>query len=110
MILVGCKSEDGIIPCGECNLKPFPHRCNVFREENHTEKIYAWEWVETPESSNIETFAHEAGNMRVCFKNGTIYDYFEVPVKVFEEMKKAESKGKFLNANLRGKYRTQKLE
>lgn len=110
MILVGCQSENNMIPCADCTLKQFPHRCNVFREENQMEKICSWEWIETPESSNIEMFAYEENMLRVCFKNGTFYDYFEVPVSVFEEMKKADSKGKFLNANLKGKFRTVKVE
>ena len=99
-----------MFPCADCNLKQFPHRCNVFREENQMEKISSWEWIETPESSNIEMFAYEEGMIRVCFKNGLMYDYFDVPETTYKEMKKAESKGKFLNANLKGKFRTVKVE
>lgn len=110
MILIGCQRENLINSCVDCIFKRFPHRCNVYREECKLEKINAWEWILTPESSNIEMFAHEEGIMRICFKNGLMYDYYDVPKTRFEEMKNAESKGKFLNQNLKRKYRTVRVE
>lgn len=110
MIHFGCETTTTTNYCISCKLQKFPHRCNVYREELDARKLMQWEWIETPESSNIEMFAWEAGLLRVCFKNGSMYDYFEVPVSVYEEMKKADSKGKFLNGNLKGKFRTLKVE
>lgn len=110
MILIGCQSDKTMIPCETCKLNGFPHRCNVFRDENGMEKVTQLEWIQTPESSNIEMFAFEEAVLSVCFKNGTFYDYFDVPQRIYEDMKTAESKGKFLNSTLKGKYKWVKVE
>lgn len=65
-------------------------------------------WIETPESSNIKAFRHEGITLYVKFKGGT-YAYAGVPEAVFEKMKAAESKGKFLNKEVKGKYPYTKL-
>ena len=43
--------------------------------------------------------------LSVEFKNGTRYEYFDVPAVVFEQMKGAGSKGQFLAANIKGRFR-----
>ncbi|MET3870691.1 KTSC domain-containing protein [Puniceicoccus vermicola] len=65
------------------------------------------EWIETPESSNLERFGYEASTMslRVEFKSGGTYDYYDVPEQVFENMKAAPSKGSFLAQHIKGVYR-----
>jgi len=65
------------------------------------------DWIPTPESSNIARFAYDAPNttLRVEFNNGGIYDYFDVPEIIFEQMKEASSKGRFLAAQIKGVYR-----
>jgi len=52
------------------------------------------------ESSNIKEFGYSThyNILRTHFLNGTAYDYFNVPEKVFEELRSAESKGKAFNA------------
>jgi len=65
------------------------------------------EWVETPESSNIARFAYDATAhvLRVEFKSGGLYDYFDVPNNIFEGMKAAPSKGQYLAYQIKGHFR-----
>lgn len=69
------------------------------------------EWIDTPESSNLERFGYDATNqtLRVEFNSGGIYDYFDVSEPVFEEMKNAPSKGSFLANQIKGVYRYARL-
>ena len=64
-------------------------------------------WIETPESSNISRFKYDEDNqaLYVEFKNGSTYQYFDVPETVFEQMKAASSKGSFVAQVLKGTYR-----
>jgi hypothetical protein len=65
------------------------------------------EWVETPESSNIARICYECDTqvMTVEFLKGGMYQYFDIPEHVFEQMKTASSKGQFLAQNIKGSYR-----
>jgi hypothetical protein len=62
-------------------------------------------------SSNIESVGYdpETQTMEVEFTNGNVYQYFDVPQAVQEELMRAESAGKFLNAQIKGVYRYAKL-
>tara|TARA_B110001469_G_C9597849_1_gene296937 strand:- start:892 stop:1104 length:213 start_codon:yes stop_codon:yes gene_type:complete len=64
-------------------------------------------WIETPESSNLERFGYDSSDMvlRVEFKSGGTYDYFDVPESIFEQMQAAPSRGSFLAQNIKGVYR-----
>ena len=46
--------------------------------------------------------------LTVIFVSGTVYNYKKVPEEVYEEMKKAFSKGAFLNEHIKGTYKYQK--
>ncbi len=65
------------------------------------------DWIDTPESSNVARFAYdEAGRvLKVEFKNGSVYDYFDVPDNVFNGMRSASSKGQYLAQQIKGNYR-----
>ena len=65
------------------------------------------QWINTPESSNISRFGYNADNhtLTVEFKTGGTYDYFDVPVAIFEAMQAAASKGQFLAQSIKGHYR-----
>lgn len=65
------------------------------------------DWVDSPESSNIARFAYGESThvLRVEFKNGGVYDYFDVPKSIFEAMCNAPSKGQFLAQQIKGAYR-----
>ena len=64
-------------------------------------------WIQTPESSNINRFTYDESTqtMKVEFRNGGIYNYFDIPQNIFEEMKRATSKGQYLAQNIKGYYR-----
>lgn len=64
-------------------------------------------WIATPESSNIARFDYDDKSriLTVEFKNGGRYNYYDVPVRVFDGMKAAPSKGQFLAQNVKGAYR-----
>ena len=47
--------------------------------------------------------------LRVIFQSGSIYDYLKVPEKVYNEMKKASSKGEFLNKAIKPNYEFEKI-
>ncbi len=63
------------------------------------------------DSSNIAAVGYEDTTMilEVLFHNGTIYQYFDVPRTVYEELMSADSKGTFLNTNVKNNYRYTKL-
>lgn len=67
----------------------------------------AMNWIDTPESSTISRFGYDANNtvLAVEFKNGGVYEYFDVSAAVFEQMQAASSKGQFLSQNIKGRYR-----
>lgn len=58
-------------------------------------------------SSNIEAIGYDAGSetLQVEFKNGSTYQYFDVPERVFEELRDAGSLGAYLASNIKGVFR-----
>lgn len=65
------------------------------------------DWISTPQSSNVAGFSYSEASkvLTVEFNSGSRYDYYDVPEHIFEGMKDADSKGKYLNANVKGHYR-----
>lgn len=55
-------------------------------------------------SSNIAAVGYKDGKMQIQFKGGGLYSYNNVPVDVFERLKKAPSVGKFFHRNVKGVY------
>ena len=47
--------------------------------------------------------------LRIIYVSGTIYDYANVPEKVYKEMKTAFSKGTYLNQYIKGFYKYKKI-
>ena len=43
------------------------------------------------------------------FSSGGVYDYYEVPRKVYAALMSAESKGRFVSEQIRGRYRSERL-
>jgi hypothetical protein len=54
-------------------------------------------------SSNIISIGHDGTNLYVNYKSGT-YKYENVDKSVYESLLTSESKGKFMNENIKGKY------
>ena len=63
------------------------------------------------ESSNINKIGYGMNeDLYVEYKTGNTYKYKNVPHKLFEEFVKAESKGRFMNENIKGKFDYEKVE
>ena len=62
-------------------------------------------------SSNVTEVGYDASTMtlEVAFKNGTVYQYFDVPESVYQELLRAGSIGTFLNEQIKNSYRCAKL-
>ncbi len=80
-------------------------------------------WIRTPKSSQIDEYRYDPahlhgadeanavrGALYVRFTSGGEYVYFGVPIEVFTAFAQAESAGKFLAAEIKGKFEFQKLE
>ena len=65
------------------------------------------DWIETTESSNIARLRYDEAcqALFVEFRSGGIYQYFDVPLGVFEQLRSAPSKGQFLAQSIKGAYR-----
>ncbi len=70
--------------------------------------VVAWTPVE---SSNISQVGYDAGaqELRVRFNSGSEYVYSDVPGQVFTDFLAADSKGQFLNQNIKGQYEYSKV-
>ena len=57
-------------------------------------------------SSNINSIGYDEGSqtLEVEFLNGSIYQYYNVPQNIHEQLMQAGSKGKFLNTYIRNAY------
>jgi hypothetical protein len=63
-------------------------------------------------SSVVATIRYDenTSTLRVVFVSGMVYDYKNVPEEVFHEMKKAGSKGTYLNKHIKGSYDFKKVK
>jgi hypothetical protein len=59
------------------------------------------------DSSTISRMSYDETRkvLSIEFKNGSRYEYYDLPAAVFQQMKAAGSKGQFLSANIKGLYR-----
>lgn len=62
------------------------------------------------ESSSIESVGYEKNVLEVSFRNGGLYQYFDVPEEAVLALMRAESKGRFFNQEIRGRYPATKLK
>ena len=62
-------------------------------------------------SSTISAIGYDEEGMvlRVSFKSGDLYEYYDVPSALYLEFKSSTSLGKFLHARIKDKYRFQKI-
>jgi len=62
-------------------------------------------------SSNIASIGYDADSqtLEIEFLNGGVYQYFEVPQQVYEEIMNADSQGQYLAQNIKGVYRYSKV-
>ncbi len=62
-------------------------------------------------SSNIAEigFDEDTQTLEILFLNNSIYQYFDVPMHIYDALMQAESQGKFLAQNIKGFYRYSKV-
>lgn len=60
-------------------------------------------------SSNVKAVGYVGGNLLVKFGGGAIYKYLGVPRTTYDRLIGAESKGKFMGAEIYGKFRYTKI-
>ena len=51
-----------------------------------------------------------SSTLRVVYVSGSVYDYKRVPEKIYNQMKKASSKGEFLNKQIKPNYEFEKIK
>lgn len=56
------------------------------------------------------TYYSERSVLRVVYISGAVYDYLDVPKKVYEEMKQSKSKGTYLNTKIKTNYEYRQVE
>tara|TARA_R100000808_G_C2082095_1_gene105548 strand:- start:279 stop:491 length:213 start_codon:yes stop_codon:yes gene_type:complete len=64
------------------------------------------------ESSMVKAVGYdsEEGSLHVKFNNDSIYKYLEVPEALFHSLLGAESKGKYINKNVKNLFKFEKVE
>lgn len=71
-------------------------------------------WIKVENSSNVKKFRYQESTQRleVEFLRGGVYAYSPVTPAEFEDLKAAESKGKWMNENIKSGHRVkyEKLE
>jgi hypothetical protein len=62
-------------------------------------------------SSNISAIGYDADSqvLEIEFTNGAVYSYSGVPLGEYEAFMNADSKGKYLHANIKNRYSFMKL-
>ena len=55
-------------------------------------------------------FDDEYATLEVMFNDGKVYQYFDVPRNVFDEMLLSDSIGRYFSTRVRGEYRFARVE
>ena len=62
-------------------------------------------------SSNRASIGYDESTqtLEIEFLNGTVYQYFDVPSRVYDDFMSASSHGQYLAQNIKGHYRYSKV-
>ena len=62
-------------------------------------------------SSNLASIGYDFQSLtlEIEFKDGSVYQYFDVPDNMYEDLMQAPSKGKFFHAHIKIFYRDTRL-
>jgi hypothetical protein len=66
----------------------------------------------TPLESSVLTavaYSHDDHSLYLEFRSGAIYCYFDFPLYQYDEFLAAESKGRYFSADIRDRYRCQRV-
>jgi hypothetical protein len=89
---------------------------NILKEakgSNYLKKILYEAMLYTKaRSSNIDKIGYdkETEILELEFKNGGVYQYFDVPIDVYKGLKSAPSQGKYAHSNIFGYYNYERTE
>lgn len=63
------------------------------------------------QSSNIASIGYDknSATLEIEFLNGGVYQYFDVPKNVYDEIMAAGSHGQYLAQNIKGRFRFSKV-
>lgn len=63
------------------------------------------------DSSNISSIGYDEGSntLEIEFHGGTVYQYFDVPLNVYDGIMEAGSKGQYLAQHIKGYHRYVKV-
>lgn len=75
----------------------------IDRKALAAEEIEAME-RELVSSSTIVSIGYEGETLEVEFKNGTVYQYYNVPEVIHSQLMESNSKGAYLNENIRNAF------
>lgn len=58
-------------------------------------------------SSNVQSVGYDAASetLEIEFTNGAVYQYFDVPERIYDDLISADSVGGYLAAHVKGTYR-----
>lgn len=62
------------------------------------------------ESTMLDSIGYEKNVLEVRFNNGGLYQYLDVPESTLAGLMRADSKGRFFNEHIRGRYPAVRLE
>ena len=60
-------------------------------------------------SSNIRKVGYNGGDLIVEYSSGNKYRYKKVPREMYEAMLESDSKGRFMNNSIKGKFEYEKM-
>lgn len=60
-------------------------------------------------SSNLNSMEYDNGTLRLTFNAGGMYEYYNVPQTVVNELKQAQSAGSYFHQFIREKYGFKRL-
>lgn len=55
------------------------------------------------------TYDPGSQTLRIVYVSGMVYDYLDVPPETYESMRRARSKGAYLNKYIKGRYAFEKV-
>lgn len=63
------------------------------------------------DSSNISSIGYDedSNTLEIEFHSGAVYQYFDVPMNVYQAIMEASSKGQYFAQNIKGYYRFVKV-
>lgn len=63
-------------------------------------------------SSNLHSVGYDAATqtLEIAFQNGRIYQYFDVPIEVYNALMSAESHGRFFIHNIKEFYHYRQIK